>query len=143
MLPYEADTYWNKEIPCIFFKTIIQFYLLCSFLYSLTFYIKEVIKGKIFWRLNDKSVGLWDNYSLKQGNPLQVFKILIQLYLFCFFSIFDLLYQTGYQRQYFLTLNLKVLACEAAKAWSKGIPCKILKLLIKLFLLCLLVYCST
>ena len=33
-----------------------------------------------------------------------------------YFSIFDLLYQSGYQRQYFWTLNLKVLAYEAATA---------------------------
>ena len=30
------------------------------------------------------------------------------------FIIFDLLYQRGYQSQYFCTLNLKVLAYEAA-----------------------------
>ena len=35
---------------------------------------------------------------------------------FIYFSIFDLLYQRGYQRQYLWTLNLKVLAYEAATA---------------------------
>ena len=37
-----------------FFKTLIQLYFLRLFLYSLTYCIKEVIKGKIFWRLNLK-----------------------------------------------------------------------------------------
>ena len=52
------------------------------------------------------------------GESLAIFfKTLIQLY-FCFvyFSIFDLLYQRGYQRQYFWAFNLKVLAYEAATA---------------------------
>ena len=70
------------EYLVFFFKTLIQLYLLRSFLYSLTYCIKEVIKGKIFWRLNEKSAGLWGSYSLKQGNPLQFFQTLIQLYLF-------------------------------------------------------------
>ena len=35
-------------------KTRIHFYLLCLFLYYLTYQIKEVIKGKTFWRLNEK-----------------------------------------------------------------------------------------
>ena len=51
------------------------------------------------------------------GESLAIcFKTLIQLYLFYLFSIFDLLYQRGYQRQYFCTLNLKVLAYEADTA---------------------------
>ena len=51
-LTYQKD-YW---IPCIFFKILIQLYLLPSFIYYLTHFIKEVIKGKIFWRLNKKVV---------------------------------------------------------------------------------------
>ena len=42
----------------VFFKTLIQLSLSRLFLYSLTYCIKEVIKGKIFWRLNEKSSGL-------------------------------------------------------------------------------------
>ena len=104
----------------------------------MTYCIKEVINGKIFWRLNDKSVGLWGSYGLKQGNPLQFSsKHLSNCICFVYFSILDLLYQRGYQRQYFWTLHLKVLAYEAATAWNRGIPCKILKLLIKLYLILL------
>ena len=41
------------------------------------------------------------------------FKTLIQLYFFINFSIFDLLYQRGYQRKYFWAISLKLLAYEA------------------------------
>ena len=74
MQAYEADTAWNRGIPCIFFKILIQLYVLRSFLYSLTYCIKEAIKGEIFWILNEKSVGLWGSYGLKQRNPLQFFQ---------------------------------------------------------------------
>ena len=134
MQAYKADTAWNRGIPCIFFKTLIQLYLLCSFLYSLTYCIKEVINGKIFWRLNEKTVGLWGSYGLKQGNPLQFFsKHWSNCICFVYFSIFDLLYQRGYQRQYFWKLYLKVLDYEAAMAWNMVIRCKNLNFLIKLF----------
>ena len=117
---------------------MIQFYLLCLFIYSLTYFIKEVIKGKISWILNEKSVGLWGSYGLKQGNPLQSFsKHWSNCICFVYFSIFDLPYQRGYQRQYFRTLHLKVLAYETATAWNRGIPCKILTILIKLYLVLL------
>ena len=56
---------------------------------------------------------------------------------FLYFSIFDLLYQTGYQRKYFWTLNVKCLAYEASTAWNRGIPCKILTFLIELYLVLL------
>ena len=85
-----------------------------------------------------KSVGLWGSYDLKQGNPLQIFcKHWSNCICFVHFSIFDLLYQRGYQRQYFWALNLKVLAYEAATAWNRGIPCKILTFLIILYLVLL------
>ena len=44
------------------------------------------------------------------------FKTLIQLYLFYLFSIFDLMYQREYQRQYLWKLDLKLLAYEVATA---------------------------
>ena len=142
MLPYEANTSWNRGIPCIYFKTIIQLYLLRSFLYSLTYCIKEVIKGKIFWRLNEKCWPM-GQYGLKQANLLQFSKHWSNCICFIYFSIFYLLYQRGYQSQHFWTLNLNVLAYEANTAWNGGIPGKILKLLIKLYLFCILIYCST
>ena len=135
ILAYEADTAWNRGIPCIFYKTLIQLYLLRSFLYSLTYCIKEVIKGKIFWRSNEKIAGLRGSYGLEQGNPLQFFQNTDPIVFVLFISLFfDLLYQRGYQRQYFWRWIEKVLAYEAATAWNRGIPCKILTFLIKLYL---------
>ena len=61
------------ESLVFFFLTLIQLYLLHSFLYFLTYCIKEVIKGNIFWRLNEKNAGLWGSYGLKQRNPLNFF----------------------------------------------------------------------
>ena len=52
MQAYKADTAWNQGIPGIFFKILIQLYLLCSFIYSLTYWINEVIRSRIFRRLN-------------------------------------------------------------------------------------------
>ena len=52
MQAYKADTACNRGIPCIIFKLQFQIYLLRVFHYSLTYCIEEVIKGKIFWRLN-------------------------------------------------------------------------------------------
>ena len=59
---------------------------------------------------------------------------------FVYLSIFDLLYQRGYQRQYLWTLHLKVLAYEVDTDWNRGIPGKILKMLIKLYLFCFLLW---
>ena len=64
------------------------------------------------------------------GESLVIFfKILFQLYLFCFFSIFVLMCPRGYQRQYFWTINLKLFAYayEATTEQNRGIPCKILR----------------
>ena len=142
-LAYEAATAWNRGIPCNFFKTLIQLYLFCLFLFFWLTVPKRVSKA-IFLDITFKSVGLWGSYSLKQGNPLHFYSKHWSNYIrFVYFSIFDLLYQRGYQRQYLWTINLKVLSHEAATAWNRGIPCKILKFLIKLYLFCLLLYCST
>ena len=94
---------WGRYIlkhgyPLYFFKSLIQLYLLHSFLYSLAYYIKEVIKGKIFWILNVKVTAL-RQLRPETGEYLAIcFKTLIQLYCFFHFSIFDLLYQREYQR---------------------------------------------
>ena len=74
MSAYEADQPKTGQSLVSFYKTLIQLYLLRSFLYSFTYCIKEVIKGRIFWILNEKSAGLCGRYGLKQGNPLQSFQ---------------------------------------------------------------------
>ena len=74
----------TRESLAIFFKTLIQLYLFCLFLYFWLTVSKRVSKA-IFLDITFKSVGLWGSYGLKQGNPLQFFKTLIQLYLFLYF----------------------------------------------------------
>ena len=115
-----------------FFKTLIQLYLLRSFLYSLTNCIKEVINGNIFWRLNLKVLVYETATSWNRGIPCIYFsKHWSNCTLFISFSIFGLLYQRGYQRQYLWTLNLIVLTYETDTAWNRGIPCKISTFLIR------------
>ena len=107
----------------IFFKTLIQLYLLCLFLYFWLTVSKRVSKV-IFLDIKFKSVGLWSSYSLKQGNNLYFFKILIPLYLLRSF-LYSLTYciKEVINDKMFWGLNLKVLAYEAATAWKRGIPC--------------------
>ena len=137
MQAYKADAAWNRGIPCIFFNILIQLYLLCPFLYSLTYCIKEVINGKIFWRLNLKVLAYEAATAWNRGIPCNFSEHWSNCTCFVYFSIFDLLYQRGYQRQYFWTSYLKVLAYEAATDWNRGIPRKILNFLIKLYLVLL------
>ena len=107
----------------VFFQNTDPINLLCSFLYSLTYFIKEVINGKIFWRLNLKVLAYEAATAWKSRIPCNVSKHWSNCICFVYFSMFDLLYQRGYQRQYFWTLNLKVLAYETDTAWNRGIPC--------------------
>ena len=103
-----------------FFKILIQIYLLRSFLYYLTYCIKEVIKGKIFWILNLKMLAYEAATAWNRGIPCNFSKHWSNCICFVYLSIFDLLYQSGYQRHYFWTWHLKVLAREAATAWNRG-----------------------
>ena len=86
---------------------LIQLYVWHSFLYSLTYCIKEFIKGKIFWRLNEKSAGLLGSYGLKQGNSSHFIKTLIQLYLFYLFFYFWLTVSKRVSKAIFLDITFK------------------------------------
>ena len=109
MLAYEADTAWNRGIPCIFFKTLIQLYLLCSFLYSLTYCIKEVIKGNILLRLDEKYA------SLRQLQPQtrESLAILSKYRSYCFCFIYFLFFA------YFIKEGIKhnIFGDELKKCW--------------------------
>ena len=131
MQVYKADTAWNRGIPCIFFKILIQLYLLRSFFNSLNYCIKEVINDMIFWRISLKLLAYEAAMAWNMGIPCNFSKRWSNCICFIHFSIFDLLYQRGYQSQYFWTLCLKVLAYEVATAWNRGIPCKIVTFNIK------------
>ena len=69
------------EYLAICFKMLIQLYLLRSFLYSLTYCIKEVINGKIFWRLNFKVLAYEAATAWNRGIPCKIWNFLIKLYL--------------------------------------------------------------
>ena len=124
------------ESLVIFFKTLIQLYFVCLFIYSLTCCIKEVVKGKIFLRSNEKSVGLWCSYGPKQGNPLQFFS---KHESKCFFSLYSFTYciKEGIKGDIFGDKMKK-----SVGLWGRGIHRKILKSLINLYSFCLLIYCS-
>ena len=127
MCASEVDTAWNRGIPCIFFKTLIQLYLLRSFLYSLTYCIKEGIEDnnlEIKW----KSVGLWGKYGLKQGNSLQFFKTLIQLYLFCLFLYFWLTVSKRVSKAIFLDIIFKSVGIWGSYGLKQGNPWQNIKL---------------
>ena len=87
----------------------------------------QMKKGLAYEAATARNRGIPCNFSKHWSNCI----------CFIYFYIFDLLYQRGYQRQYFWTLNSKVLAYEAATAWNRWIPCKILTFLIKLYLVLL------
>ena len=120
MLAYKADTAWNRGIPCIFFKILIQLYLLRSFLYSLTYCIKEVINGNILWRLNEKVLAYAAATAWNRGIPCKVSIYWSNCICFVYLSILDLLYQRGYQRQYFWTLNEKSVGLWGSYGMKQG-----------------------
>ena len=77
------------ESLVFFFKTLIQLFVLRWFLYSLDYCIKEVIKGKIFWILNEKKCWPMRQLRPETGESLEIcLNTLIQLYLFCLFLYF-------------------------------------------------------
>ena len=88
---------------------------------------------RFFWG----SFGHWGSYGLKQGTPLQNFQFTTQIIIFLFsFLCFSFLYQKVYQRWDLCLCEGKyVSAIEEAMAWNRGIPCKKVKSLIKLYLL--------
>ena len=114
VLAYEAATTWNRGIPCIFFKTLIQLYLLRSFLYYLTYCIREVIKGKLFWILNEKSSGLWGSNSLKQGNPVQLFQNTDPIVFVLFIFLFWLTVSKRVSKAIFLDIK-----CKSVGLWGR------------------------
>ena len=82
----------------------------------------------IIWRLNEKMLAYEAATAWNRVISCNFSKHWSNCICFIYSSIFDLLYQRWYQRQYFRTLSLKVLAHEAATAWNRGIPCKFFKI---------------
>ena len=95
ILAYEADTSWNRGIPCIFLKTLIHLYLLRLLLYSLTYCIKDGIYENNL-EINKKNIGLWGIYGLKQGISCNILNLFIKSYLICvLFCLINLSYRVS------------------------------------------------
>ena len=130
------------ESLVLFFKTLIQLYLLRLFIYSLTYCIKEGIEDNhldIKWKMCQ---------SIRQirpgtGESLAIFQNTnIKLFFVC--TNFWLTVSKRASKEIVLVVKFKkVLAYEAATSQNRGILWIFLKLLIKLYLFCLLIYCST
>ena len=76
------------EYLVFFFKILIQLYLLRSLLYSVAYFIKEVTKGRIFWRLNLKVPVYEAATAWNRGITCNFFKTLIELYFIYLFLYF-------------------------------------------------------
>ena len=120
MLAYRAARACNRGSPWIFSKTLIQLYLLRSFIYSLTYCIKEVIKGKIFWWLNEKVTAYEAATAWNRGIPCNFFKTLIQLYLFCLFIYFWLTVSKRVPKEIFLDIKLKSVGLWGSYCLKQG-----------------------
>ena len=96
---YVAATAWNREISCdLFFKTLIELYLFCSFVYFLLTVSKSESKA-IFLDMTFKNVGLWVTRSLKQRNHLQNLTIANHIiFVLSPVILFYLMHQKRYQR---------------------------------------------
>ena len=103
----------------------------------MTYSIKEVIKGKIFWRLNKKVPAYEAATSWNRGIPCNFFKTLIQLYLFYLFLYFWLTASKRVSKAICLEIIFKSVGLWGSYGWNRGIPCKILKFLITLYLVLL------
>ena len=77
------------------------------------------------------------------GESLAILQNTDPIVFVLFIIIFDLLYQRGYQRQYFWTLKFKSVGLWGSYGLKQRNTLKILKFLIKLYLFCLLIYFST
>ena len=118
---YEAATVWNRGIPCIFFQNTDSIVFVFFIFLFLNFCIKESIKGN-FLDIKFKSVGLWGSYGLKQGNPLQFFKTLIQLYLPSLFLYFWLTVSKRVSKAIFLDNKFKIFGLLGSYGLKQGNP---------------------
>ena len=112
--------------PFQFFTTLIQLYLFSLFLYFWLTVSNRVSKA-IFLDINFKSVGLWGSYGLKQGNPLQFFTTLIQLYLFYLFLYFWLTVSKRVSKAIFLDMKFKSVGLWGSYVLKQGNPLQNIK----------------
>ena len=75
MLDIETATTRSKEIYCKILNLLIKLYFFCFIFHDFPFCIKNSIKSEIFVYVREMCVRNSGSYDLKQGNPLQNFKI--------------------------------------------------------------------
>ena len=90
------------------FKTLIQLYLLCLSLYYLTYCIKEDIKGKIFWRLNEKVPAYVAATAWNRGIPCKFSKHWSNCICFVYFYIFWLTVSKRVSKEIFLDIKFEI-----------------------------------
>ena len=144
---------WNRGIPCKTLK-ITHNYLIFLFYhnYLINFFIISRSTELVFesfkffrskwWDSLGESVSLWVRYDLKQGNRLQIIKIIHNYLIYVFYHHFlinslsisrstELIFYCSmiiFAMQGYV-LWVKVLDIEAGTAWSRRIPLKIWKYL--------------
>ena len=89
-LVYEAATAWSSGIPCLFFITLIQLYLLRSFIYSLTYCIKEgiwennlEIKWKMCRSMRQLCTEIGESLAIFQNTNRRLY-VLCTIFFTCF-----------------------------------------------------------
>ena len=74
------------------------------------------------------SVGLWCRYGLKQGNPLQFFKTLIQSYLFYLFIYLWITVSKRVSKSILLDIKFKSVGLWVSYGLKQGNPLQNLKI---------------
>ena len=112
--------------------------MLRSFLYCLIYCIKEVINGKLFCILNLRLLSYEAATAWNRRIPCNFFQNTDPIVFVLFISLFfAYCIEEGIKGKIFWRLNKNGMAYEAATAWNRGIPSKILTFLIKLYLVLL------
>ena len=113
------------ESHAIFFKTLIQLYLFCLFLYFWLTISKRVSKA-IFLDITFESVVLWGSYGLKQGNPLYFFQNTDPIVFFSFLY-FWLTISNRVSKAIFLDITFKSVGLWGRYGMKQGNPLQYLK----------------
>ena len=84
MSAIEAATFWNKVIPCNFFKSLIKLDFSCFLFYVFPFYINKFIKGKIFVYVKENICSSLSQLQPETGESIDFFQINNQIIIFMF-----------------------------------------------------------
>ena len=110
-----------------FFKTLMQLYFLRSSLYTLTYYIKEVIRGKIFWRINLKVLAYEAAAAWNRGIPCNFSQHWSNCSCFLYFSILDYCIKESIKGN-FLDMKFKSVGLWGSYDLKQGNPLQNIKI---------------